>query len=82
MHGGSIPDKQKAAPKAEWQYKNDFRELQGEFPALVDENGGDIRSLHGIADFINSNRDKVGKSMHKIADNIEKIENAWQKKII
>lgn len=80
----SIPDKEKATPKAEWQYKNDFRELHDEFPALVDKNGCGwyIRHLHGIADFINANRDKVGKSTHKIAYNIEKLENAWRKKII
>lgn len=80
----SIPDKKKATPKAEWQYKSDFRELHGEFPELVDENGCGwyIRHLRGIVDFINSNRDKVGKSTIKIADNIEKLEDAWRKKVI
>ncbi len=80
----SIPDKKNATPKAEWQYKSDFRELHGEFPKLVDENGGGwyYRHLHGIVDFINANRDKVGKSMHKIADNIEKLEDAWRKKVV
>lgn len=80
----SIPDKKNAAPKAEWQFKTDFRELHGEFPELVDENGCGwyIRHLHGIVDFINDNRDAVGKSTHKIADNIGKLEDTWRKKVI
>lgn len=80
----SIPDKKNAAPKTEWQFKTDFRELHGEFPKLVDENGCGwyIRHLHGIVNFINANRDKVGKSTLKIADSIEKLEDAWRKKVI
>lgn len=80
----SIPDKKNATPRAEWQFKTDFRELHSEFSELVDEDGCGwyIRHLHGIADFINANRDKVGKSTHKIADNIEKLEDAWRKKVI
>ena len=80
----SIPDRKNAAPKAEWQFKTDFRELHGAFPELVDESGCGwyIRHLRGIADFINANRDKVGKSTHKLADNIEKLEDAWRKKVI
>ena len=76
--------KKNATPKAEWQFRTDFRELHGAFPELVDENGCGwyIRHLRGIADFINANRDKVGKSTHKIADNIEKLEDAWRKKVI
>lgn len=38
--------------------------------------------MHGITDFVNANRDKVGKTTHKIADNMEKLENAWRKKVI
>ena len=80
----SIPDKKNATPRAEWQFRTDFRELNNEFPELVDENGCGwyIRHLHGIVNFINANRDKVGKSTHKIADNIEKLEDAWRKKVI
>lgn len=80
----SIPDKKNATPKAEWQFKTDFRELHDEFPELVNENGCGwyIRHLHGIVSFINANRDKVGKTTHKIADNIEKLEDAWRKKVI
>ena len=80
----SIPDKKNTTPKAEWQLKTDFRELHDAFPELVDKDGCGwyIRHLRGIADFINTNRDKVGKSTHKIADNIEKLEDAWRKKVI
>ena len=80
----SSPDQKNAAPRAEWQFKTDFRELHDAFPELVDENGCGwyIRHLRGIADFVNANRDKVGKSTHKIADNIEKLEDAWRKKVI
>lgn len=50
----------------------------------MDENGCGwyIRHLHGIVDFIDTNRDKVGKTTHKIVDNIEKLEDAWRKKVI
>jgi len=49
----SIPDSKKATPKEEWQYRTNFREYSGEFPALVDENGGGwfYRHVHGIIDF-------------------------------
>ena len=78
----SIPDKKHATPKAEWQFKTDSRELHGEFPELVDGGGWYIRHLRGIVNFISANRDKVGKSTHKIADNIEKLEDAWRKKVV
>ena len=80
----SIPDKKNATPRAEWQFKTDFRELHDAFPELMDENGCGwyIRHLRGIADFINANRDKVGKTTHKLADNMEKLEDAWRKKVI
>ena len=44
--------------------------------------GGYIRHLRGIADFINDNRDKVGKATHKLADNMERLEDALRKKVI
>lgn len=80
----SIPDKKNATPRAEWQFRTDFREFQGAFPELVDENGCGwyIRHLRRIVDFINANRDKVGKFTHKLADNIERLEDAWRKKVI
>ena len=80
----SIPDKKNATPRAEWQFRTDFRELHDAFPELVDESGCGwyIRHLHDIANFIDINRDKVSKATHKLADNIEKLEDAWRKKVI
>ena len=80
----SIPDRKNATPKAEWQLKTDFRELRDAFPELVDADGCGwyIRHLHDIANFINANRDKVGKSTHKLADCIDDLEDAWRKKVI
>ncbi|MBS6463047.1 MAG: hypothetical protein KH352_06605 [Ruminococcus sp.] len=80
----SIPDKKNATPRAEWQFKTDFRELHDAFPELVDKGGCGwyVRHLRGIVNFINANRDKTGKSTHKLADNMEKLEDAWRKKVI
>ena len=80
----SIPDKKNTTPRAEWQFKTDFRELHGAFHELVDANGCGwyVRHLRGISNFINTNRDHVGKSTHKLADNMEKLEDAWRKKVI
>ena len=80
----SIPDRKNATPRAEWQFKTDFRELHDAFPELVDADGCGwyIRHLRDIADFINDNRDKVGKTTHKLADNMERLEDAWRKKVI
>lgn len=80
----SIPDRKNATPKAEWQLKTDFRELRDAFPELVDADGCGwyIRHLHDIANFIDINRDKVSKATHKLADNIERLEDAWRKKVI
>ncbi len=66
------------------QFHTDFWELHDEFPELVYENGGGwyYRHLHGIVNFINTNRDQVGKSTHKIADNLERLEEAWRNKVI
>ena len=46
----SVPDKEKATPKAAWQFKTDFRDLHGEFPLLVDEEGSGWfhRHVHGV----------------------------------
>lgn len=80
----SIPDKKNATPRAEWQFKTDFRELHDAFPELVDKNGCGwyVRHPRGIVNFTNANRDKTGKSTHKLADNMEKLEDAWRKKVI
>ena len=79
----SIPDSKKATPKKEWRYDTDYRALHDEFPELVDENGNGwyIRHLHNIVGFVNENRDKVGSSGIKLADNIKGLETDWRKKL-
>ena len=80
----SIPKSKRATPQKEWRYDTDYRALHDEFPELVDENGRGwyIRHLHGIADFIRSDRDKVGQSTHKIADNLSKLDSSWRNKLM
>ena len=80
----SIPDNKNAAPKKEWQFDTDYKALHDEFPELVDESGSGwyIRHLRGIAELIRSDRDRVGQSTHKIADDLPKLETAWRKKLI
>ena len=36
----SAPDAPGVAPRKDWQFQTDFRDLHDEFPELVDENGG------------------------------------------
>lgn len=81
----SVPDKEKASPKEDWQFKSDFRKLHGEFPELVDENGVGwfCRHVHNIARFMKENPDKVNKSAHGKADMIDKeFDEAWRKKVV
>ena len=81
----SIPDKKKASPKEEWQFKSDFRELHGEFLELVDEDGMGwfCRHVHGIARFMKNNPDKVSKTAYGKADVIDKeFDAAWRKKVV
>uniref|UniRef100_UPI002AC8A3EC hypothetical protein n=1 Tax=Acutalibacter caecimuris TaxID=3093657 RepID=UPI002AC8A3EC len=81
----SVPDKKKASPKEEWQFKSDFRELHGEFLELVDEDGMGwfCRHVHGIARFMKNNPDKVSKTAYGKADVIDKeFDAAWRKKVV
>ena len=81
----SVPDKEKASPKEDWQFKSDFRELHGEFPKLVDENGVGwfCRHVHNIVQFIKNNPDKVSKAAYGKADAIDKeFDAAWRKKVV
>lgn len=80
----SIPDSKKATPDKEWQYRTDFRELHGQFPELVDENGAGwfYRHVHSVADFILRNPDKVRKGYDENALAIQsKFDKAWQAKV-
>ncbi len=74
----SIPDSKKATPKEEWQYRTDFREYSGEFPSLVDENGGGwfYRHVHVIIDFVRDNPALVSKTAQ---NNCEALANGFDK---
>lgn len=81
----SVPDKKKASPKEDWQFGSDFRELHGEFPELVDENGTGwfCRHVHNIARFMKNNPDSVSKTAYIKADVIDKeFDAAWRKKVV
>ena len=69
---------QKSHPKEEWQYKTDFREYSGEFPALVDDNGSGwfYRHVHGIIDFVRANPALVSKTAQ---NNCEALSNGFDK---
>lgn len=70
----SIPDSKKAAPKEEWQFQSDFRDLYDEFPELVGSDGAGwfYRHVHGITNFVLSHPDKVSKTAYKKAELIYK----------
>ena len=78
LHGAVFPTAKKATPKEEWQYRTDFREYSGEFPALVDENGGGwfYRHVHGIIDFVKDNPTLVSKTAQ---NNCEALANGFDK---
>ena len=81
----SIPDKKENATREEWQYKSDFRELHGEFPELVTEDGQGwfYRHVHGIADYILSNPNKTSKSAYDNAIAIKSgFDKKWRNKVI
>ena len=81
----SVPDKKKASPKEGWQFKSYFRELYGEFPELMAENGMGwfCRHVHNIARFMKENPDKVSKTAYIKADVIDKeFDAAWRRKVV
>lgn len=81
----SVPDSKKASPKEDWQFKSDFRDLHGEFPELVDENGAGwfCRHVHGIAKFLHDNPTKVSKTAHDKADILAtNFDSVWRKKVL
>lgn len=81
----SVPDRKTATPKETWQFKTDFRDLQQEFPDLVDENGTGwfCRHVHAVARFIRENPDKVRKTAAEKVEIIEKkFDTAWRNKVL
>ena len=81
----SVPDKKKASPKEDWQFKSDFRELHKEFPELVDKNGEGwfCRHMHNIAKFLKDNPEKVDTRVYSKAEVIKKrFDSEWRKKVV
>lgn len=81
----SVPGKKKANPKEDWQFKSDFRELHGEFPELLDEDGMGwfCRHVHNITQFMKNNPDTVSKTAYGKADIIDKeFDAAWRRKVV
>ena len=60
----SIPDTEKAGPKAGWENKTGYAELHGEFPELVGEEGWGwlIRHVHSVCTFARTNPALVQKT--------------------
>ena len=80
----SIPDPRGVAPKKDWQFRTDFRGLHGEFPGLVDENGGGWfwRHVRRVADFVEGNQKLVSSTALDKAQKIKKgFDVAWRNKV-
>lgn len=80
----SIPDKKTAAPKEEWQFRTDFRDLHDEFPELVDKKGQGwfYRHVHKIEKFITKNNDMMSKTTLSKAEPLrKKFDSAWRDKV-
>ena len=81
----SAPEKGKAAPKDEWQFRTDFSELRTEFPELVgaDGIGWFLRHVLAVADFMLTNPEKVRSTSLKNAEIIRaKFAAAWRNKVM
>lgn len=79
----SIPDRKKASPREDWQYRTDFRDLQNEFPELVDENGCGwfYRHTCGIRDFVNRNPTITSKMAQDNCAKLKGFDTAWRDKV-
>ena len=81
----SMPEMKKATPTEEWQFKADFRDLQGEFPELVDGkgNGWYFRHIKNVYRFIRCYPDKVSKAAVNKSDLLgKKYDIEWHKKLM
>lgn len=81
----SIPDSKNATPKEAWQNRTDFRDLHGDFPELVDENGAGwfYRHVHNVARFVLENPDAVRKGYTDYAEGIQsKFDKMWRDKVL
>ena len=80
----SIPDVRGSAPKKDWQFRTDFRNLHDEFPELVDENGGGWfwRHVYQVAEFVENNPEVMSSTALDKARKIKKgFDGAWRNKV-
>lgn len=81
----SIPEKENASPKEDWENRCAFPELHTEFPELVDENGNGwlIRHVQAMCRFAEGNPKTVPESIRKKVPLLrEKFPDAWRAKVI
>ena len=81
----SIPEKEKASPKEDWENSCAFPELHAEFPELVDDrgNGWLIRHVQAMCRFAEENPRTVPESIRKKVPLLrEKFPDAWRAKVI
>ena len=81
----SIPDTEKAGPKAGWENKTGYAELHGEFPELVDEEGWGwlIRHVHSVCTFARTNPALVQKTRLEHCLDLEKtFDKIWRDRVL
>ena len=81
----SIPDTEKAGPKAGWENRTGYAELHDEFPELVDEDGWGwlIRHVHGICMFARENPKLVQKTRLERCMDLEKtFDKRWRECVL
>ncbi len=81
----SIPDMEKAGPKAGWENKTGYAELHGEFPELVDEEGWGwlIRHAHSVCAFARANPKLVQKTrLEHCLDLEETFDKIWRDRVL
>jgi len=80
----SVPEKENATPKEEWQYTSDFKEYHEEFPELVDKNGNGwiVRHVKKIIKYIEKNPDSVSKTAKTKIEDLKKFIKKWKKKVV
>ena len=79
----SIPDR-KTAPREDWQFRTDFRELHEEFPELVDAQGRGwfYRHVHAAERFITMHPELMSKSALAKAEPLRTgFDKAWRDKV-
>lgn len=81
----SIPNSKKASPKADWQYKTNFKDLYNEFPELVDADGCGwfCRHAHNVITFVRNHPDKVMKAAQSNREKLQiGFDREWRKKVL